>query len=182
MVFKAYTPHQSRNQLSPKSPSFTATQSNPPFWGFCLPERTRGLKRKGQKLLKTSRKKICSQKIFQKILKIEDVTFIGFRVSLDIFLIFAEDCFLLRRFFFVLRSGFLLLSRFQASSIVHMSASKMEMAPFKRGWRPPSCSLCRELHKSRHLSSHLEAEVVLGVHTRKGKARPQRGVLEASSS
>ena len=43
------------------------------------PERARGLKRKGQKLPKTLRKKKSSQKIFRKISqKIEDITFTGF--------------------------------------------------------------------------------------------------------
>ena len=44
------------------------------------------------------RKKNCSRKIFQKISqKIEDITFtLEFRVFLDIFEIFTEDCFLMR--------------------------------------------------------------------------------------
>ena len=57
--------------------------------------------------------------------KIEDITFIlAFRVVfLDIFEIFAEDCFLLRSFRKFLSSGFLPLTRFQitvlGSSLQH---------------------------------------------------------------
>ena len=52
--------------------------------------------------------------IFKKICqKIEDITSLDFRVFLDIFEIFAEDCFLLRSFRKLLPSGFLPLSRFQ---------------------------------------------------------------------
>ena len=41
-------------------------------------KKARGLKPRGQKLLRTSRKKQCSQKIFQKISqKIEDITYTG---------------------------------------------------------------------------------------------------------
>ena len=46
-----------------------------------------------------------------------DITFtLDFKVFLDIFEIFAEDCFLLRRFRKFLPSGFLPLSRFQIFS------------------------------------------------------------------
>ena len=46
---------------------------------------------------------------------LEDITFtLDFIVFLDIFEIFAEDCFLLRSFRKFLPSGFLPLSRFQA--------------------------------------------------------------------
>ena len=62
---------------------------------FENPERARGSKRKGQKLLKTSQKKKSSQKISLKISqKTEDITF-----TLDCFCkIFAQDCFILRVF------------------------------------------------------------------------------------
>ena len=76
---------------------------------FGKSQRVKNAKRK---LLKTSRKKKCSQKIFQKISqKIEDITFTGFySISGYLFEIFAEDCFLRRSFRKFLPSGFLPLS------------------------------------------------------------------------
>ena len=60
-------------------------------------------------------RKKCSQMIFPKISqKIEDITFtLDFRVFLDMFEIFTEDCFLPRSFRKSFPSGFLSLSRFR---------------------------------------------------------------------
>ena len=72
-----------------------------------------GKNAKGKNFWKLRGRKKCSQKIFQKISQIS--LLLDFIVFLDIFEIFAEDCFLLRSFRKILPSGFLPLSRFQFS-------------------------------------------------------------------
>ena len=70
-----------------------------------------GKNAKGKNFGKLRGRKKCSRKIFQKISqKIADITF------LDIFEIFAEECFLLRSFRKFVPSGFLPLSRFQVQA------------------------------------------------------------------
>ena len=80
-----------------------------------------GKNAKGKNFWELRGRKNISQKLFQMISqKIEDITltlFFCLSIFLDIFEIFAEDCFLLRSFRKSLPSGFLPLSRFQ--QIVH---------------------------------------------------------------
>ena len=74
-------------------------------------EKSQRVKTQRAKTSKTSRKK----KMFAEDISedSEDISLLDFKVFLDIFEIFAEDCFLLRSFRKFLFSGFLPLSRFQ---------------------------------------------------------------------
>ena len=91
--------------------------------GGQIPERARG---RGQKLLKTSRKKThVRRRIFRRFVR---SLLLDFRVFLDIFEFFAEDCFLyLRSVRKILPSGCLPLSHFQRE-IVTLSTLQGAMA------------------------------------------------------
>ena len=110
-----------------------------------------GKNAKGKNFWKLRGRIKCSQEILQKIYrKIEDITLVDFIVFLDIFEIFAEDCFLLRSFRKFLPSGFLPSSRFQKSSLGMAGESrKMSLDPGQpQTYSPPQPVECYTISAS----------------------------------
>ena len=103
---------------------------------------------KGKNFWKLCRRRKCSQKIFQKISqKIEDIILLDFKVFLDIFEIFAEECFLLRSFRKFSPSGFVPLSRFQSMSN-GSQAHGVEAHQFRGQKKNPKAKIARTAPKN----------------------------------